>query len=183
MYRINGKIQGVAPLLFNRFTEEAQEGLKKAATGGRFTDEQRIAEAMEKVYRGEKGLYLPAWNFKRVMVEGCRKAGLKEGRASAAPFLEATVFADGQLWFGKDEPDFIHETWGRRPPKTGGACIVRRPALDVGWELPFGLTVVDDRRSDSQIRRAVEEGGLLCGLGSWRPEYGRFVVVEWSVER
>lgn len=181
MYRITGKIQGVAPILFSHWTEEAEKSIREGTTGGKFSDDQRMQEAMQKVYLNEQGdLTLPNWNFKKCLLEGCRKAGLKEGRASMSPFLEATVFVDAELSFGVQAPDFIHEVTGKRPPRTGGACLIKRPALNAGWSLPFSLSVVDDRRSADHIRRALEEAGLLVGLGSWRPEYGRFVVTEWQ---
>lgn len=179
MYQITGRIQGVAPFLYNRMAND--EGLRGAgAGGGKLTEEQRIAEAMLKVHRNEHGLIIPAWNFKKCLVLGCAKANLKEGRYGLAGLVEATVFVEGDLCFGKDDPDFLHEVVGRIPPRTGAAAIIRRPALDTGWELPFTLNVMDDRRSSDYIRRGLEEAGLLVGLGSWRPEYGRFIVTEWE---
>ena len=85
------------------------------------------------------------------------------------------------LFFGTKDPDGIHESIGKRPPRTGAACVIRRPMLNTGWHLPFTLMVVDDRRPADNIRRAIEEAGLLCGMGSWRPEYGRFILTDWEV--
>lgn len=184
VYTIDGKIQGLAPILFNAFTDKTLDDLNTGATGGRFTADQRMAEAMLKLHRGQDGdIILPAWNFKVCMIDGSKKAGLKEGRASMAPFIAATVFVQGELKFGKTDPDFIHEAPGRRPPKTGGACLVKRPAFREGWEIPFTLNVVDDRRAPDHLRKALEEAGLLVGLGSWRPEYGRFILTAWEVHR
>ena len=182
MYRIKGRIQGVAPLLYNRLTEEALEGVATGKTGGHFTVEQRREQAMQKVHKNGLGLYIPGWNFKQCFLEGCSRARLKEGRFGLSRFLAATVFVEGDLLFGKEEIDFLHEHWGRIPPgPRGKAVIVRRPAMDTGWELPFTLMVVDDRRNAEQIRISIEEAGMLVGLGSWRPEYGRFILTEWEV--
>lgn len=181
MYRITGKIKGIAPILFNRMLEGDLEP-SNVGSKGRITVEARIEEARQKVYRNEQGLFLPGWNFKQCLLEGCKRSGLKVGRSSLARYLAAAIFPDHELYFGKGEPDFMHEHWGRRPPRTGGACIIRRPALKEGWELSFGLNVVDDRRTPAEIRRSLDEAGLLVGLGSWRPEYGRFLVIEWQVE-
>lgn len=183
MYRITGKIKGIAPILFNRMLDDELEPPSgKASSKGRITTEARIEEAAKRVCRDEHGIFLPGWNFKQCLLEGCKKSGLKVGRGSLMPYLAATVFPDHCLYFGKDEPDFIHEHWGRRPPRTGGACIIRRPAFREGWELSFGLNVTDDRRTPGEIRRSLDEAGLLVGIGSWRPEYGRFIVIEWQVE-
>ena len=183
MYRIEGKVQGVAPILFNRMLEGELEPPPGKSGKGRVTREERIEEAQQRVYFDEHGLYLPAWNFKQCLLEGCKRAGLKVGRGSLAPYLAATIFPDQRLYFHKNEADFMHEWWGKRPPKTGGACIIRRPALREGWELTFGLNMMDERRTEGEVRRSLDEAGLLVGLGSWRPEYGRFIVVEWQVIR
>ncbi len=180
MYQIHGTIKGAAPILINRFTEASQNEMEKSSTGGKFTKEQRIAQAWESVYKDEQGYYLPAWNLKCCLVEGAKRGSIKEGKKSIAPFLQATVFPADPVRFSIAEA-FLHETWGRRPPRTGGACMVRRPGFQVGWELPFVLNVVDDRRTPEQIRRCLEEAGLLVGLGSWRPEYGRCTVAAWEV--
>lgn len=176
MYTISGRIQGVAPILFHRLEEGVLEGPSK----GNMSHDERIAEAMRLSYSDAHGLYVPPGNFKRCLLDGSTKAKIKEGKASATPYFQATVFVQGNLYFGKDSPDFIHEETGRRPPKTGGRIIVRRPALDTGWELPFSLVVVDDRRKQQDIRRALEEAGLLVGLCDHRPEYGRFIVTDWQ---
>lgn len=184
MYRITGKLKGLAPILFNRMLEDELEPTEKTIKRkGRVSTEDRLEEAHQKVYRNEKGLYVPGVNLKACLLNGCSMAGLKTGQKSLLPFLAASVFFDRELNFGKDEPDFIHEEAGRRPPKRGGRIIVRRPALNEGWELPFGLTVVDDRRTPAEIRRSLDEAGLLVGLGDHRPDYGRFIVIEWNVEQ
>jgi hypothetical protein len=180
MYRIRGQIEGIAPILFNRFTEQAVADMEAKKTGGRKTHDERMDEAYRLVYRDGHGLSLPPGNLKKCFLQGAQKAGLKEGRASAVPYLQATVFVEGELNFGKENPDFVHECTGRRPPRTGGACVIRRPALETGWRLSFQLAVMDDRRSAEHIKRAIEEAGLLVGLGDGRPDFGRFILTEWE---
>lgn len=193
MYKIQGEIEGVAAILFNRFTEEAQAGLDSGSTGGKRSIDARKAEALEKLYRDEGGLYLPSACLKSCLLEGVKRGKLKEGKASAVPYIQATTFfTEQRLYFGKSYEEFladyergelkagafgfVDERTGRRPPKTGGACIIRRPGLTEGWHLSFELLVTDDRRDAAQIRRALEEAGLLCGLLDGRPDFGRFIV-------
>ncbi len=179
-YDIDIKITGVAPFLFNRFTEEQKADMSKSRTGGRMTTDQRQAEALRKVYRNDKGLFYPAYALKKCLLVGINRAKLKEGRASMMPYVQATCFIKPiEVPFDKAEPDFIHEATGRRPPRTGGACIILRPGLKEGWTLTFALQVLDDRRDADQLKRAWEEAGLLAGIGDWHPEFGRFIVTEW----
>ena len=183
MLRITGAIEGVAPILFGRWVTSL-EGAQPTTT------EDRIAEAEQKVYRDDDGLYFPAWNLKRALVDGCIRADLRETDAGfgkrargLATTLMATVFVERDPRFDRAEADFMHEVPGRRPPKKGGAVLVRRPGLNQGWGLAFALTVTDARVQPEAIRSALDATGLLVGIGSWRPEYGRFVVRDWQVSK
>jgi hypothetical protein len=178
MYRITGVIEGVAPLLFNRPDPETLE----APNPGKRSAAQRLKEAEARIYKNGHGVFLPKHNFKKCLLDGSGKAGMKVGMKSLAQFLDASVFVEDDLLFGQDSYDFMHAVPGRVPPRTGAMVMIRRPAMQTGWQLPFALQVVDDRRVPEQIRMALDEAGMLAGLGSWRPEYGRFIVTEWNVE-
>lgn len=174
MYQIKVKIKFIAPFLFNRPVDV--EG-----TGGRKTKKQREKEALERVHRAEDGeLHIPAWNFKQCLKEGANRAGLKVGRKALSAFLEAVVFVDGIIGFGTNKHDFMHEHFGKVPPRTGAGIIIKRPAMNEGRELGFTLSIIDDRRTPAEIKQSLEEAGLLVGLGAWRPHYGRFLVTEFE---
>lgn len=180
MYRIDARIRGVAPLLFNKIADITT--IDQPSPGGKKTHRQREDEALLKIHRNGHGIYMPAWNLKCAMVDGARRGGIKEGRVNIAPFILATVFPEDAL-FGKTEPDAIHEHPGRVPPKTGGYVMVRRPMFHTNWELPLVINVTDDRRNPESLRKSLEEAGTLAGLGSWRPEYGRFIVTDWKTSK
>lgn len=181
MYKIQGKISGTAPLLFGKMSDDTVKTLSGEGGGGRrYTPAERLAEVAQRYYWDEEGIYLPGWSFKKCLLDGTKKGGIKEGKASAASFFAATVFPDAKLRFNKKEPDGVYEAQGKRPPRTGGAVIIRYPMMEADWEVSFTLTVVDDRRAEADIRRGLEEAGLLVGLGPWRPEFGRFIVSEWE---
>jgi hypothetical protein len=179
MFHIEGKIEGVAPILFNRMTEAEMDKLEKKATGGNKNPTDAMAEALQKLHMNGHGIECSKEAFKMCLLEGCWRAGLKFGRSGLSDFLKATVYVDGDLLFGKKEPDYIDKRIART--KTDQAIVVHRPALSPGWKLPFNLLVTDDRRNPEQIKIALEEAGMLVGLGSFRPDFGRFRVVEWRV--
>jgi len=184
MYRVNVTIEGVAPYLYGKWTKESKEALRKGTGGGKKSISDREQEALEKVCRNSNGLYLPAQDIEACLVQGVKMENLKEGRSSAAPYVEATVFVEQrEIAFGKQESDFMHECLGRRPPKRGGACIILRPGLNEGWQLSFTFIVADDRRTPELLRQGFEGAGLLVGLGEWRPKYGRFIVKKWEVKK
>ena len=184
MYKIRGKLQGTADLLFNLMTADTEKNLRSGATGGKFTDDQRTEEAKSKYPVDPDGnAIISNWMFKRVLADGAKAGKVNIGRKSLAPFLIATVFVEGYIHLTPNIYDYIHEVPGKRPPKTGGACIIKRPAFRTGWIAEFTLNVLDDGINADQIRASLEAAGIYVGLGSWRPEYGRFIVTEWEVIR
>jgi hypothetical protein len=179
MYRIKGKIEGMADILFNAPPPiEDTKGAGKAPSK-MSADELRV-EAMKKLHRDARGLFLPETALLESLFAGSNRAGLKDGRRALSGTLKATLFVEGGLLFGREEPDYIHEVWGRVPPRTGGMVVLRRPALTTGWTLPFTLLVADDRIGAGQVREALDTAGLLVGVGAWRPIHGRYKVVEFE---
>lgn len=178
MYKVNSTIEGIAPTLFNRVVT-----LKGGR--GKPTPEQEEEAAKGRVYRNSNGLYLPAANLKRALRLGSIRAGLKMGRASFEPYIRATVFIEpAELEFGKKEPDFFLPAYVRIPPGTRGALVYKvRPGLNAGWKVSCVFNVFDDRIEEDKLRIALESAGLLIGVCDWRPEYGRFVIKEWGVEK
>ena len=61
--------------------------------------------------------------------------------------------------------------------------IVRRPAMKAGWKIQATIAVLDDTLPVEALRNAIETAGLYVGVGSWRPEFGRFVLREWAIDR
>jgi hypothetical protein len=47
------------------------------------------------------------------------------------------------------------------------------------WSLVGSLTVLDEDQSGlsrATLQQILDIAGALCGLGDWRPKYGRFTV-------
>ena len=61
MYTVNATIEGIAPILFNRFSEEAQADMEAGRNKGRQTVQKKREEARQfKVYRNDGGLFCPS---------------------------------------------------------------------------------------------------------------------------
>lgn len=58
-----------------------------------------------------------------------------------------------------------------------------RPGLNSGWRVNPVFNVFDDRIEEDKLKIALESAGLLIGVCDWRPEYGRFIVKKWEVEK
>lgn len=175
MLRITGTIEGLAPILFSRMYGDLE------GPGGKPTPEQKAQEALLKCHRDERGVYIPGTMFKQAILAGAKAGNVKDGRKSYATTLEAILFPDGHLYLGKDGPDEVFEHWGRRPPGPKGAAIIIRYPRFRQWQADFTLILtMGDRHTVDAVRRSIDAAGLLVGMGSWRPEYGRFMVKAWE---
>jgi len=180
MYKINVELTTISPLAMHRLTEDDIEKIRKGSTGGKKKPDDAQKEALDRCYWDKDEIVIPKRNIKKCLLEGIRKSGLKYGRGSLEPYVKATVFIDGELIpIGKKKPDSFEQFPVQR--KDGGQVIVTRALFNTGLKIGFTLSVFDDRRDADQLRVAMDEAGLLCGLCAGRPEYGRFEVTKWKV--
>lgn len=188
MYRIEGTIEGIAPILFNA---PDLDMLKPAGTQRQKTEEERDEESLKRAYVDSRGLYLPSWNFKKCLLNGVQTLDLRVPGSKLKRlwrFIQPVLFVEEDLLFGIKTPDFIkgkpaecflHKVPGRNAD--GSATIVRRPALKAGWKLPFSISILDDLVREEDVHVSLIAAGERVGLGGWRPEYGRFQVTRWGV--
>lgn len=176
------ELTGIVPVKFNRPTAEAIKGLNPGTKSQKREDAAgREAEAMDRLWRVPDGsIGAPARQIKRSILDGASMGSIKIGRKGALPFVKATVMVtDGS--FGTGAPDRIVEDVVRIPPRTGALVLKAWPMLDPGWVLSFQLTLLSPSILGPTVARAaLDNAGLLAGLGTERPEYGRFTVTRWE---
>lgn len=86
---------------------------------------------------------------------------------------------------GKDERDpksgvYVHHSVARLAK--GIPNPKQRPVLPAPWSLSFSLFVLPSKELSVQdIKRIFEEGGTCVGLGTFRPQYGRFMLTRFEV--
>lgn len=80
----------------------------------------------------------------------------------------------------KKEPDYIHEDWGKIPPRTGSMVWICRPAFREGWEAEFNLLILDDQIPESIVKEILANAGQFYCIGDWRPRFGRFEVIRFE---
>lgn len=181
MYKLSGKLIGIAPILFDRLLDDAKRQIAERKSGPTMTREEKIKEAYDKCYRQDGFIGLPAQNFKKCLLEGSMMLKQKRQRSALWRYLRGALFLeDSFLSFNKKKPDLIHEETGRIPPGKGGTPTqIFRPALREGWGLPFTLIIYDDTIPEMEVKQALEYAGMMVGLVAHRPEFGRFKV-EWE---
>jgi len=191
--KIEITIQGMAPLLMNRFTEAAEVqvsgGTAVTFRGDKGTPREQ-AEA--KRYADTDGfLYIPGPNiFSCIIAAGTfHKAGKSKLTTMKSSLIPAGLVVDELVCALYDEEDRPLKHWEVDSrsvviPSTGGRIMCHRPRVD-RWRLTFTVEVDTTMFSPGLVRSVVDDAGRKIGLGDYRPArkgpFGRFVVVNWQV--
>jgi len=191
--KIKITIQGITPLLMNRFTEEAEikvsGGTAVTFRGDKGTPRE---QAESKRYSDPDGfLFVPGPNiFSCLIAAGAfHKAGRSKLTTHKTSLIPAGIAIDDlvcALVNENDEPEKDWEVDSRSVviPSTGGRIMCHRPRVDK-WRLSFVADVDTSMFSPTLVRALVDDAGKKIGLGDYRPArkgpFGRFVVVRWQV--
>jgi hypothetical protein len=190
--KINVTIQGLTPLLMNRFTE-ANEVAVSGGTSVTFTGDKGPPreQATPKRYADADGrLYIPGANiFACLIAAGAfHKAGksklttLKTSLIPAGLMVEELIcpLHDGD---GDQIMDWEVDSRSIVNPATGGRRMCHRPRID-SWRCTFTVDVDETMFAPNLIRAVIDDAGKKIGLGDYRPArkgpFGRFVVVKWE---
>ena len=185
-------IEGVTPLLCNRFHEEAQQkvegGTAMTVNGDRGTPRE---QAYPKVYRDSEGRpVIPGPNLFSCLIEAGKyhKVGKKQvttGRSSLIPAGIGVLEIETAL-LGPDGKPAAWEV-DSRPivnPATKGRRLTHRPRFD-RWRTTFTLELDAAMFDPKFVRQLVDDAGTRIGLGDFRPDrkgpFGKFKVISWTV--
>jgi len=166
MKNIKAKISGVAPLLINKFIATSGEASRKKKV---YVPED---EAEKKAYKNKSGEYfIPTKNIKAAMI----KAGTDfkmSGRKTYKEYIKAGIFFNSEEALLEPKKYIIHE----EPVCIQGAMVLSwRPKFE-NWSTEFVMQVADDMLDIGMLKQILEAAGTYKGIGSYRPEYGRFKV-------
>lgn len=183
---IEVSIQGVTPLICNRFTDEAQSsatsGTRISTVGDRGTP---LEQAEKKLYIGLDGQpMIPQPNLFRCIIDAGTyfKAGKSKVTTQKSSLIPACVEV-----YGTELPIIHKEPWqvDTRPvriPSTGGRILANRPMFN-DWQLSFTMSFDPDMIGAKLLREILDAAGRRIGLGDFRPAckgpFGKFVVVNW----
>lgn len=185
--KIQVTIEGVTPLLLNRFTAEAEVqvsgGTSVTFRGDKGTPRE---QAEPKLYKDDKGmLYMPGPNiFSALIAAGAfHKAGKSKLTTMKSSLIPAGIAVE-ELVCPLNTNKWEVDSRSVVIPSTGGRIMCHRPRVD-RWSLTFTLDVDSGMFSPNLVRAIVDDAGKKCGLGDFRPSrkgpFGRFVVKRWKV--
>ncbi len=201
MRKFASTIEGATPLLVNRFVEpiEVEEAIGKKPRDKSKEDEWRRQEALLRFHENGNGPFMPARNIRSAMIDGAHAAGIKHktGRTQSklGPYIRRGILIEPlELLF----PDSVvkplvkaRKTGGehdfpllrdvvRIPPVTGALVVKYWPMME-DWKFDFEISVFDDSlESDGELKASLDAAGVFCGLGTGRPDFGKFKVTRWE---
>ena len=186
--KIAVEIEGIVPIMCNRFTDEAAEsatsGTRLASNVDRGTPRE---QAESRLYKGadEKTLIIPAPNLFSCLIEAGKfhKAGKSKLTTLKSSLIPAAMCIEEIELAIKSREGWRVDTRAVRIPTTGGRINKHRPMFD-DWSLTFTLDLDSDFISAKLCRQIVDDAGKRIGLGDFRPAckgpFGRFVVTSWQ---
>lgn len=178
-YRVEVKIQGLAPILFHRWNCESVEAKSNAKKG---SQEKKTDDVESYVYRNEEGeLSIPGEYLRGSIIVAAKfQQDPRSPRKSAMDLYKAAIVSLTEFAsLGTKEWDYLD----KRRVVVQRAGITRfRPAMNKGWEATFILLVnLPEYVDPSSLHTTISQAGKLIGLGDFRPSYGRFNVTEFRV--
>jgi len=190
MYQIKCKIEGIVPIMFNRFPLPAAPG---------DTKKKKPQTLKEKMWADDKGVYIPTDNLRMMLIGNKHRTGAAKIYGTHYESGKGTKYLDfckACVWvLGLDDPRKVYFTPKRKNGKepwddtdirsfinaTGSRSTAERPLLTTPWTLEFIIQVTDESLQDDKIKAFYEVAGLRCGLGVYGPTFGRFKISEWTV--
>lgn len=175
-------ICGIAPLLVNRFHEDAAD----AATSGIHTRKERLGpedDAKSRLYpqEGDTPMF-PAENIRQSVIGASSRT--KIGRRSATTDVAAAVYLFPEML--ELEGEWHVDSRAVVIPATKGRILRHRPMFNE-WSINFDLQINLDLIAESTVKEIVSNAGVLVGVGDFRPArkgpYGRFSVTRWDVAK
>lgn len=187
MLSIRVEIEGVTPLLMNRFTDEAQRkassGNNVALVGDRGTARE---QAEPKLYTDESGnIGIPQPNLFRCIMDAGKyfKAGRSKVTTQKSSLIPACLTIEQVFMPLTFDGDWQVDTRPVRIPATGGRILAHRPMFEK-WGLQFEAELDTSIIGEAMFREIVDAAGKRIGLGDFRPDtkgpFGKFVVTEWE---
>lgn len=184
------RLEGVSPLICNRFNDEAAlMVLNGSAPAAMARDRGTPREQAEKkLYYGadEKTLMIPSPNILRSFYDGgaFHKIGKKQITTKKESLLCSCLFITASEIALCSKEGWRVDTRAVVIPSTGGRVMVHRPIFD-DWALDIELQMDERIINEKLVRQIVDDAGSRIGLGDFRPArkgpYGRYVVTRWEI--
>lgn len=172
-------VVGVADILFHRWNVEAVDAKATAAKGSKA---KKTDDLESYVYRMDNGnIAIPGEYLRMATILAAKfRQDPRSPRKSAMDLYKAGISVLTML------ADTGKSTWeyeDRRRVQVQRNGITRaRPALKSGWSAEFELMVnLPEYITPDALNEVIGQAGRLCGMGDFRPTYGRFQITGFAI--
>jgi hypothetical protein len=173
-YSVRFTIEGVAAILFHRWSNESVAAKAKAAKN---STAKKSDDVESYVWRDSDGnICLPGEYVRGAMVGAAKfKQDPRSPRKSAMDLYKAAVIPLTDVAsLGTAKWDYLDE---RRVMVQRNAITRQRPAFNAGWEATFEFQVtLPEYVNEHDFLDTLALAGRVIGVGDFRPTYGRFHV-------
>lgn len=183
-YRMRFVIEGTAPILFHRYDCESVAAKGEAAKGSK----TKKTDDVESFYYRDEGnrVCIPAVAIHGALINSGRWAqDPRSSRKSAMDLVKAGIIVEPTLIPCTRNGEFMltAEFLDKRRVQVNRAGVSRvRPALNTGWQAEFDVMVLaSDLMQPFFVRELMTRAGQLVGLLEFRPQHGRFQIIEARV--
>jgi hypothetical protein len=178
-YVANVSIRGSADVLFHRWNAESVETKGKAAKN---SAAKKTDDVESYVYRDENGMIcMPGEYLRGAIIQASKfRQDPRSPRKSAMDLYKAAIVSLTPL-ASLGTKDWDYEDRRRVVIQRAGINRIR-PAMRIGWTCDFRfLVTLPEYVNQDQLHEVVTLAGRIGGVGDFRPTYGRFSVVKYSV--
>lgn len=181
------KLTGLAPLLMHseQLVDPTNEHTKRISALAKKAKAAKTEAAYYQLKRAEweGGLYLnakglpciPASNILAALGDGARKSKLGK-QAKSGVFCEVPDFLLEHKGPKKLDDLFDAGFSDYRGCKVGQARVMRCRPKFAEWSVTADLVYIPEVLPREAVLGALETAGLMCGLGDYRPQHGRFSI-------
>lgn len=181
-------LTGVAPLIIqsdrmvNPLDDITRAHKAVTARSSKMTDEDHVEKGRLEFYGSlyydpEAGPYMPGDNIQASL----RKGGSFTGRLGKQIERAVVVLSDVNA-IEYEGPRDIDALWGDtffrlvRSVKMGQVRVMRTRPIFRNWRVRTVINLATDLMDLDDFRRVADTAGMMEGLGTWRPRYGRYDV-------
>lgn len=175
--KINVRVEGISPLLMNRFMDKSIDTKSKKRTGSMATEEIK-----DKLYLYDDKPHIPAVYFRNSIVEASKQFKITgKGKSTYSKLVGATVDVLPEMIPLNEE--YIPFRIAAVNPMTKGRMMVTRPRFNK-WSAEFEIILNDEGVPKEVIQEILEQAGRYVGVGDWRPEkkgmFGKFMITSFK---
>lgn len=178
-YAVSVDVVGTAAFLFHRWSVD---GVAEKAAAAKGSKAKKTDDLESYVYRDSRGmLSIPSEYFRMATIGAAKfRQDPRSPRKSAMDLFKAGIVGlEEHCSTGLKDWDFVDK---RRVMIQRNGITRSRPALNSGWKATVLMQVLlPEYISPEMLNEVIQSAGRLVGVGDFRPTFGRFQIVNFSV--